>query len=352
MTEDTKETAALVPVKMGENGLILNTIDELWRMAKFIHASGLAPRSYKTAEAIVVGIVYGRELGLATMQALNGICVVNGSPTVWGDTALGLVRRSGLLDGFKEELVGKGEQMVAHCYSYRKGDKELLHTEYSVEDAKTAKLWNNPDKPVWRLHPKRMLKYKARAFNLRDNFPDILKGLRIYEEVQEEEQVYDTPNMPEVAKRGDRIEGESPVKTLEMLMQELADKFTELINPEKFDRIYGQCGNLLLDYMAYLHGGEALDYDKLGNWSVQLTTDTLMALEDSGIPDVIKALIKENGDEPSGDTGPDQNTVRENEAETKEPGGPNNDATVAADTTGPDEVGAEGDLPFQGPGDR
>jgi hypothetical protein len=62
----------------------------------------------------------------------------------------------------------------------RKGMKSPLRTEYSVSEAKEAGLWEK-DKSPWKTAPKRMLMFRARGFNLRDNFGDVLKGCSIAE---------------------------------------------------------------------------------------------------------------------------------------------------------------------------
>jgi len=134
-----------------------------------------------------VGLQAGAEIGLKPLQALNSIVVIHGKPTLWGDAALALVKRSGLLHSFSEKVTGEGDSMVAFVESVRM-DGELsskVVSIFSAADAKTAKLWGKAG--PWTTHPKRMLKYKARAFNLRDNFPDVLMGLHITEEMVGEE---------------------------------------------------------------------------------------------------------------------------------------------------------------------
>jgi len=53
----------------------------------------------------------------------------------------------------------------------------------SVGDAKLASLWGKQG--PWSQYPKRMLKFRARGFWLRDNFGDILKGMRTVEELRD-----------------------------------------------------------------------------------------------------------------------------------------------------------------------
>ena len=51
----------------------------------------------------MIGIMQGLEVGASPAQALSNIMVVNGRPSIWGDLAIGIVRRSGLLKSFKED---------------------------------------------------------------------------------------------------------------------------------------------------------------------------------------------------------------------------------------------------------
>lgn len=183
------KTKVLAKVETSVCGLVLHTLEDMKTVAQLILQSGLAPDSFKTAEQIFVGLQTGAEVGLKPMQALNSIVVIKGKPTLWGDAALALVKRSGLLDEYTEKVTGEGDGMVAYVKSVRGDDDKsnvcIVETTFTVADAKTAKLWKKVG--PWTTHPKRMLKYKARAFNLRDNFPDVLFGMHLTEEMYGEE---------------------------------------------------------------------------------------------------------------------------------------------------------------------
>lgn len=165
---------------IGSRGLILSDLDSLWRFAQYVSHSGLAPKGIQSPEAIFTAVQLGLELGLAPMQSLQCIAVINGRPSVYGDTALALVRDSGLLDGFSERYEGKEDNYACVCVSKRKGEQPL-ETRFSIADAKRAKLWGKAG--PWTEYPQRMLKFRARGFNLRDNFGDVLRGLHTAEEV-------------------------------------------------------------------------------------------------------------------------------------------------------------------------
>lgn len=147
--------------------------------------SGLAPKGLEKPEAIFVAVQLGLELGLSPMAALQNIGVINGRPGIYGDAALALVRASGLLEQYTEKPVGKEgtEEFGYYVKSLRKGMTEPTETTFTVKDAKIAQLWGKPG--PWTQYPKRMLMWRARGFNLRDNFGDVLKGLKTTEELSD-----------------------------------------------------------------------------------------------------------------------------------------------------------------------
>jgi len=87
-------------------GLNLTTFDEMWRFAKAVAASGLAPKDMQKPETLLVAIEMGLEVGLTPMQAIQNIAVINGRPGLWGDAIPGLVRSSGHQEYYKQEKIG------------------------------------------------------------------------------------------------------------------------------------------------------------------------------------------------------------------------------------------------------
>ncbi len=181
----TLEAACKVPVHVGQRGITLHTLEELYRFAKAVSLSGLAPRGMEKPESILVAIQLGLELGLSPMSALQNIAVINGRPGVYGDAALALVRGSGMLDEYHEQEIGEpGKDSWGYRISgRRRGFEPAEPEEFTVADAKRADLWGKAG--PWKQYPQRMLRFRARSFFLRDNFGDVLKGLRTVEELQD-----------------------------------------------------------------------------------------------------------------------------------------------------------------------
>ncbi|CAK7192409.1 hypothetical protein COMNV_00605 [Commensalibacter sp. Nvir] len=147
--------------------------------------STLVPKDYLGKSAnIIIAVQMGAELGLAPMQALQNIAVINGKPSLYGDAMLAVCRASPLCEYIEEEIKGETkEKWEAICRVKRRGDKKEIVSRFSWQDAIFAGL-TNKDSP-WRTYPKRMLQMRARGFALRDAFPDLLRGLITVEEASD-----------------------------------------------------------------------------------------------------------------------------------------------------------------------
>jgi hypothetical protein len=160
------------------------TLDEAMRFSEMLSKSQMVPKAYQgKPEDVLVAVQWGKELGLAPLQALQNIACINGKPSVYGDAAMALVQASSVCEGIEEFFEGEGTpNPIAVCVAHRR-NRTPVTAKFSVEDAKRAGLWNKPG--PWQAYPKRMMQMRARGFALRDAFPDVLKGLITAEEAQD-----------------------------------------------------------------------------------------------------------------------------------------------------------------------
>jgi hypothetical protein len=208
------------------NAMILRptTFDQLARFSEMAASSELMPKDYKGKPGnVMIAVQMGSEIGLAPMQAIQNIAVINGRPAVWGDAMAGLCKAHPNWMGMKEEITGEGDAMKAVCEVHRKGDHPTIR-EFSVADAKTAGLWGKAG--PWQQYPKRMLQMRARGFALRDAFPDALKGLISAEEAQDIP--VDTFAGPTIQGSAEPVREDAP-KTTRVVEDkaELARRFTD-----------------------------------------------------------------------------------------------------------------------------
>jgi len=169
-------------------GLVLKTLDDMWQFAAIAVKSNVMPKG-DTKEDIFIKLEYGAELGLAPMQSLQNIAVINGRPALWGDAVPGVVEASGKQEYGYPSKIGQrnpdGSYPDTYGYKYttkRQGRAEYSY-EYTVKDAKQAKLWSKDG--TWTFYPDRMLLNRARTFCVRDVYPDILKGIITIDEASD-----------------------------------------------------------------------------------------------------------------------------------------------------------------------
>ncbi len=168
-------TNALVPSGWD---LTPKNLEEAMEMAKLIANSDLAPKDYKGKPGnVLIAVSMGKEVGLKTMQAIQGIAVINGRPCLWGDALLAVVQASPKFVKIEESFDDK--TMTATCKVWRKGNPNPHVGTFSKADAEKAGLWGQN---VHKKYPKRMLQMRARGFGCRDGFADALKGMQSAEE--------------------------------------------------------------------------------------------------------------------------------------------------------------------------
>jgi hypothetical protein len=170
---------ALAPAPQATFDLSPRTFEQALTFCDYLADSEMVPKDFKGKPGnCLVAIQWGAELGLKPLQAMQNLAVINGRPALWGDAVIALVRSSPLCEWVQESDDGT----TATCRVKRRGEPEQLRT-FSVEDAKTAGLLGKQG--PWTQYPKRMRQMRARAFALRDVFPDVLRGLPVAEEVMD-----------------------------------------------------------------------------------------------------------------------------------------------------------------------
>lgn len=147
--------------------------------SNYLADSDMVPKDFKGKPGnCLIAMQWGAELGLKPLQALQNLAVINGRPALWGDAVIALVRRSPLC----EFVIETDDGHAATCRVKRRGEPEQSRA-FSVDDAKQAGLLGKQG--PWAQYPKRMRQMRARAFALRDVFPDVLRGLPVAEEIMD-----------------------------------------------------------------------------------------------------------------------------------------------------------------------
>lgn len=150
-------------------GLEIQNWDDLMRRAEFLATSQLIPQALRNKPADVAVILQmGLELGIPPMQAINGIDVIQGKPTV--SPQLGLALSRARAEDFRVEWV-KLDDTVAQIVVHR--GKESYPATWTAERARKLGL---AGKDNYQKQQGTMLKWRAVGEALRALCSDILKG--------------------------------------------------------------------------------------------------------------------------------------------------------------------------------
>lgn len=162
------------------SALVPQSLDEAFRVATAMAASGMTPKGVDKPEQVLVAIMAGAELGFAPFQAMQSFAVINGKPNIWGDALPALLWSRGFK--IREWFDNDDEPTKAFCCIVRP-DGDEIERSFSVSDAKKAGLLGKQG--PWQQYQKRMLQMRARAFAARDGAADVLRGMHVAEEVQD-----------------------------------------------------------------------------------------------------------------------------------------------------------------------
>jgi hypothetical protein len=204
-------------------GILPQNLAQAMDLAVMLAASNFIPSAFQQKPGdVVAAILFGLDLGLPPMQALQCVAVVNGKPSVYGDGFLAVIYSGPYFEDHEEWYEVKGEKQesvsvadLAHddtaavCLFKSKRKSAPTTRRFSVGHAKKASLWGKSG--PWTQYPDRMLMYRARGFAGRDTFPDRLRGVILAEEAMDVIDV--TPReagsapMPQRASAQPKVEG-------------------------------------------------------------------------------------------------------------------------------------------------
>jgi hypothetical protein len=170
----------------------LKTLDDQFRWAQYVIDSGLAPKAYTKPSQVMVAAQYGVELGFSgPMTSLKAIHVIEGSPSLSGQAALGLCWSKGIFAKVLPiEHIGVGDDRYAIFSAIRKGNDGYLTTSFSIAEARKAGLL---DKKNWKNSPDDMLDWRAIGRWMKRYASDVTLGLPLAEEAQDYDLTIENP---------------------------------------------------------------------------------------------------------------------------------------------------------------
>lgn len=149
------------------------TLAEAKDLAQTLSAARTIPQALQKSPADVLAIVMaGAELGLAPMQSLRALVLIQGKPTLSADAMGALVKSRRDVCAY---LVLKHSDGTRAAYeTQRVGDPSPTSMGFTIEEAKAAGLAGGDN---WRKYPAAMLRARALSAICRAVYPDLLLGV-------------------------------------------------------------------------------------------------------------------------------------------------------------------------------
>ena len=176
-------------------GIVPKDFSELTRFASLVHQSKLAPKGFDTVEKVAIGLLTNMELGRPVITGLQDLAIINGRCGIYGDASLAMVTASGLMDEgypkstetgtpytdewtfkFTVKRIGRPEETGVWTWI---DSKKAGFDDPKTKDGRKD-IWS-----PWTRFTRRMMQWKARNFVMRDNFGDVLKGMKTVEDLHD-----------------------------------------------------------------------------------------------------------------------------------------------------------------------
>lgn len=154
--------------------------DAMNEIASKLVESGFLPPDLNTPAKALAVILAGRELGVPPMQAIRGIHVVNGRPSLSAELMLALAYQN--IPGFEFSIDITTDQLCK-VTGTRPGRKPVTIT-FNMTDANRAGLAGGNN---WKKYPQAMLRARAISALMRIVAPDAIRGIYTPEELGQSE---------------------------------------------------------------------------------------------------------------------------------------------------------------------
>lgn len=147
------------------------TWPEMLKFAEMVSKTPFAPKDFQgRPEACAIAMLYGRQLGVGCLQAIQNIYVINGRPAIFGDLFWAIIlSRPDFVD-----VEEKCDENGAWVKLTRRG-RTPKEATFTRKDAEKAGLWGKAG--PWTNYPGNQMLWRARTFAGRAVWADALRGM-------------------------------------------------------------------------------------------------------------------------------------------------------------------------------
>lgn len=161
------------------------------RAGKLLAASDLVPQQFRgNLPNCVVALNMAQRLSADPLMVMQNIVIVHGRPTWSSQFLIATLNQSGRYTALRYEFVGEKGKDTYGCFAWAierdTGDK-IEGPTVTLAMAKEEG-WSTKNGSKWKTMPDLMLRYRAAAFFVRTNAPEIAMGLPTADEARDVEE--------------------------------------------------------------------------------------------------------------------------------------------------------------------
>jgi len=154
------------------------------RAAQLLAASALVPKEYQGNIAnCTIALEMAARIGASPLMVMQNLYLVHGKPSWSSQFIIAAINGTGRFSPLRYQLTGDGEGRTCVAWANEKATGERLESPpISITMAKREG-WTDRNGSKWRTMPELMLRYRAATLFGRLYAPEILMGMKTYEEV-------------------------------------------------------------------------------------------------------------------------------------------------------------------------
>ena len=151
----------------------LGYLADFARLADAVHKTEMVPESLRgRPDAVLAVFMAGFEIGIGPMQALQGINMIKGKPSISPELMRALITQA----GHRVIVEAANDKATIRCHRKEWPEDQWSDFTWTLEDARIAGLLRTND-GTWSKYPRAMLTARVTSEAARAVFPDVIAGL-------------------------------------------------------------------------------------------------------------------------------------------------------------------------------
>lgn len=158
------------------------------RQAKMLSASALVPKEFQGANNLpncVIALEMAQRMQASPLAVMQNLYIVHGKPSWSSQFIIAAINSTGKYSPLRFELRGNGDDRTCIAWATEKdGGERIESPPVSIGIAK-AEGWHQKKGSKWQTMPELMLRYRTATLFGRLYAPEVLMGMKTYEEVED-----------------------------------------------------------------------------------------------------------------------------------------------------------------------